>query len=73
MRVQVTIHEADDITTGVLPATTLDTLSPEGWVTVGQLIVRGRSPALRLLASALLEAATNADAEPPSQRALDNE
>jgi hypothetical protein len=73
MRLHLTIHEADSMEAGMLPASPLGTLGPEGWVNVGALHIRGRSPALRLLAAALLEAAAQAEAEPPSQRALENE
>jgi hypothetical protein len=72
-KIVVTIGSREPMRAGVLPATPLGTLGPEGQVTVGQLILRGTAAALRLLSDRLQEAADRAEAEPPSQRALDNE
>jgi hypothetical protein len=73
MRMHVTFHETDAMEPGVIPASPRGTLEPEGWVNVGALHIRGRSPALRKLAAALVAAADKVDAEPPSQLKLENE
>jgi hypothetical protein len=72
-RIIITVGSHEPMKAGVLPASPLGTLAAEGQVTVGQLILRGNSTALRVLAQRLEEAADLAEAEPPSQRALDNE
>jgi hypothetical protein len=72
-RIVVTISSHDPMKAGVLPASPLGTIGPEGQVTVGGLILRGNATALRVLADRLQEAADRAEVEPPSQRQLENE
>lgn len=72
-RIIVTVGSREPMKAGVLPATPLGTIGPEGQVTVGQLILRGNATALRVLSDRLQEAADRAEAEPPSQRQLETE
>jgi hypothetical protein len=68
-----TVAALADHLAGVLPASPLGTIGPEGQVTVAQLILRGTATALRVLSDRLQEAADRAEAEPLSQRQLENE
>jgi hypothetical protein len=67
-RIVVTIGEREAIEAGVLQASPLGTLGPEGRVSVGSFILLGRAAALRRLAGALQDAADLADAAPDPLR-----
>jgi hypothetical protein len=67
-RIVMTIGERETIEAGVLQASPLGTLGPDGRVSVGSFILQGRAAALRRLAGALQDAADLADAAPDPLR-----